>query len=450
MIRHSYETKKCLLRSLIFRLFTHEPNLIDLSQIALFYILVGAAFFGLTLKPSFSHRFFYNIPAFYLCVGAVSVGIGLPYINPLRSSVDLKIIEHASELIVLISLAGAGLAIDTKAGWRRWQATWRLLGLTMPLTIIGIAGLAMWFGGLGLAGAALLGATLAPTDPVLARSVQVGPPGTGDAPDDTHGVRGSLTAEAGLNDALAFPFVWLAIVILAGMDSAAFIKWFSLDFLYRTGAGLIVGLAAGHLLSRMIYSEIGDGGTTRSNSALVLLATVCLSYGFAELIGGYGFLSVFVAARAARIETEDSEAKPYERAAHRSADQLESILLALLLLWFGSFIAHSLWSAWTWTDLLIATIIVFLVRPIAAYLGFLGMNCARDERAKMAFFGIRGMGTIFYISFAQSHGDFNDIEAVWRIAGLTILLSIVVHGSLAQVLMRQDDDDGEKVETTIS
>ena len=411
--------------------------MIENGQIALFYILIGAAFLGLTLKPSFSHRFFYNIPAFYLAVGAVSVGIGLPYINPLRSDTDLKIIEHASELIVLISLAGAGLAIDVRAGWARWQATWRLLGITMPLTILSIALLGMYAGGLGLAAAVLLGAVLAPTDPVLARSVQVGPPGS----SGEHGVRGSLTAEAGINDALAFPFVWLAILLLADPpDLSMAWDWFSYDVIYRIGVGFVIGIIAGKGLSRLIFSSIGDAGTSRSNPALVLLAAVCLSYGIAEFLGGYGFLSVFIAARAGRVSGDGEDADSYEQASHRSADQLESILLALLLLWFGSFIAHSLWALWTWTDLFIALAILLIVRPIAGYAPMIGMTVPRGDKAKIAFFGIRGMGTIFYLSFAQNHGEFAEIERVWSIAGLTILLSILIHGCLAQVIMREDGE----------
>jgi NhaP-type Na+/H+ or K+/H+ antiporter len=136
----------------------------------------------------------------------------LPAFNPLENR---AMTEHLTEIVVIVALMGAGLKLDRKIGLRRWGTTWRLLGIAMPLTIGAIAVLGHWVLGLGAASALLLGASLAPTDPVLASDVQVGPPQSGEEDD----VRFALTSEAGLNDGLSFPFVHLAIAIALAAET---------------------------------------------------------------------------------------------------------------------------------------------------------------------------------------------------------------------------------------
>jgi len=398
------------------------------TPVASVYALVGCALFGLTLQPGLARRYHINLPAVYIALGAIATLLGFPNISPLGSELQAGIITHASEMIVIVSLTAAGLAIDLKAGWKRWNATWRLLAITMPLTIIALIALGQW-AGLGLAGAVLLGAALAPTDPVLARSVQVGGPG-----EDEDPTRIALTSEAGLNDGLAFPFVWAAIALAAGtFDWTHVIAY---DGLYRVGMGIAIGWGVGWLLTRILFSTLGDARNDRSSPLIVVLAATFIAYGLAEFVHAYGFLSVFIAARSGRKHSPDTKMREaddsaYASAAHESADQFEGILMVLLLLWFGSFVAAELWHQWQWTDLVIALALLLIVRPIAGYVAMIGLGCSNSERMKMAFFGIRGMGTIFYIAYAQTHASFDDIDAVWRIAGLCILISVLMHESLA-------------------
>jgi NhaP-type Na+/H+ or K+/H+ antiporter len=397
------------------------------NQLAFYYSLIGAAFMGLTFQPALGKKLFYNVPIIYISVGALGALIGLPVINPLSSEAELKIIEHASELIVIISLVGAGLSIDLKAGWRTWQPTWRLLIFAMPLTILSIVFLGNYVLGLGIAAAVLLGASIAPTDPVLARSVSVGAPNS-----DQKGAQTALTSEAGLNDGLAFPFIWLAIALsAANIDSFSFLDWLSYKFLFKVGMGVAIGLITGWAITKLLFSRIGDAANDRSNPLLVVLAATFLSYGIAEFAHGYGFLSVFIAARAGRALTKGSKAEPYENKAHHAADQIESVLLALILLWFGTFIGGTLWTYWTWMDLSIALAIILLIRPLAAWLSLFGLGIERPERVKIAFFGIRGMGSIYYMAFALSHAEFDDPARLWSILSLTILVSAIIHGSLS-------------------
>lgn len=409
------------------------------------YLLFGSAFLALTLAPALSHRRFYNLPAIYVVLGMVSAVLGLPLISPLGGDVPLAIIEHASELIVIISLAGAGLAINTPLSWRGWLPTWRLLLIAMPLTIVSLVGLGVWWGGLGLAGAMLLGASLAPTDPVLARSVQIGAPG-----EDEHPAKFALTAEAGLNDGLAFPFVYLAIAFTVhdvshlGDDLQSWLlPWLGTDVLYRVAVGIAVGWGVGKLLTGLVFSRLGDAGQGAVNPTLTFLAWTLIAYGIAEAIDGYGFLAVFVSARAGRHDAPDDEEVAYARESHKAGDQLEAILLVVLLVWLGSLIAAGLWRSWTGSDLAIALALILVVRPLAGWLSLAGVGLGWRDRLRVGAFGVRGMGSIFYIAYAQSHAGFDDIEAVWRIATLAIVISIVLHGFGARIWMPPDPSDAE-------
>ena len=405
---------------------------------AFYYSLVGLSLLVMSLRPAFKNKRFINIPILYISVGALMAGIGLPLLTPSGGELSVLIIERASELIVIISLAGAGLAIDVGTNWRRWIPSWCLIGFAMPLTVLAIFFLGWQVAGLGIAASVLLGAALAPTDPVLARAVQVGGPGK-----KQDGARVALTSEAGLNDGLAFPFVWLAIGLagVAAVGEFDWTKWVLYDAIYRTAAGILIGVVCGWFITKVLFGPLGDATNERGNPLIVLLSATFVAYGFAEFVNGYGFLSVFVAARAGLVFAQNTSAEPYEHMAHNIADQFEAVLMAILLLWFGAYIASELWAQWTWTDLAFALAIIFIIRPVTAYASMIGTCGNWRDRLKVSFFGIRGMGSIFYIAYAQSHAEIDGIEAVWKIAGLTILLSIIIHGTLADHFMEIGQDD---------
>lgn len=404
---------------------------------AFYYSLIGLSLLVMSVRPAFKNKRFVNIPILYILVGMLMAGIGLPLLTPSSGDLAVLVIERVSEIIVIISLAGAGLAIDVGTNWRRWIPSWCLIGIAMPLTIAAIFLLGWQIAGLGIAAAVLLGAALAPTDPVLARAVQVGGPGK-----KQDGARVALTSEAGLNDGLAFPFVWLAIGLagVASLGDFDWTRWVLYDAIYRTVAGILIGIACGWLTTKILFGPLGDATNERGNPVIVLLSATFIAYGFAEFVNGYGFLSVFVAARAGLVFAQDTSAEPYEHMAHNSADQIEAVLMAILLLWFGAYIGAELWSQWTWTDLAIAIAIIFIVRPVIAFASMIRTCGNWRDRLKVSFFGIRGMGSIFYIAYAQSHADIEGIDSVWRIAGLTILLSVVIHGTLADHFMELGEE----------
>ncbi|MEM9797988.1 MAG: sodium:proton antiporter [Pseudomonadota bacterium] len=408
------------------------------------YTIVGLALFGLTLQPALARYRLFNLPLFYVLIGALLGGFGMAKINPLAGGWQTAVIEHASELIVIISLAGAGLAIDTVASWRNWNPTWRMLIVAMPLTIAAVAFYGATWLGLTIPGALLLAAALAPTDPVLARSVQVSPPGQEETPMEV-----ALTAEAGMNDGLAFPFVYLAIHAAAigvgqmTSDEAWLWNWLTFDFAYRVIVGIVVGHVVGLIISKVVFSPIGDGSRGAWNAVVVILSATLLSYGITEAVDGYGFLAVFFATRAGRSNTRGTDNEGYEKFVHHGAEQLEAILLAVLLLWLGTFIGSGALAGLTWAEIGFALALVLIIRPAAGLLSLIGHACGGMQRRNVAFFGIRGMGSVFYIAYAQNHADFADIDAVWRIATVTILASIVIHGYAANYFLSGNHNLGE-------
>ena len=366
-----------------------------------------------------------------LCValGVVVFSTRLLAFNPDPRTWD-TLTERLAELVVIISLLGAGLKLDRPPGWRRWSTTWRLLAVAMPLTIAATAWLG-WSGlGFSLGMALLFGAAMAPTDPVLAADVQVGPPKSGDEDE----VRFGLTSEAGLNDALAFPFVHLAILAAAGglATQGGLADWFTIKvgwkLLAGLGAGWLIGATLGYLLfrSRRGLSKLADG--------LIALAATLIAYALTEIIHGYGFLAVFVCAVTIRASERDHD---FHQEMHDFSDQIERLLMMLLLVLFGGALANGLLAALTWSDALIGLAVVFVVRPVAGMIAMLGSGQPMRERLLLAFLGIRGVGSIYYVAYGLNHGDFGDSERLWAVVGFIILVSILVHGVTATPLLER-------------
>lgn len=374
-----------------------------------------------------------------VCVGlgAALFGFGLLEFSPDPRTYD-TIVEKLCEAVVIISLMGAGLKIDRRIGRRSWATTWRLLGVAMPITILAVTLLTVYLLGLPVAMALLLGAALAPTDPVLASEVQVGRPRAGGEDE----VRFALTSEAGLNDGLAFPFVHLALVFgVAAASSGAWpgaaelSSWLVGDVIWRVGAGVGVGWLVGRCLGWLTF------GRARSNlsgtrDGLVAIGATLVAYACAEIFHGYGFLAVFVAALVLRDSERNHE---YHEALHDFSEQIERLLMMLVLVLFGGAITSGLFAHVTWTDCLAALAIVFLIRPLAGWISLLGSGHPAKERGLISFFGIRGIGSFYYIAYGVNHGEFVTSEKLWAITGLVVVISVVVHGISATPAMRWMD-----------
>lgn len=341
------------------------------------------------------------------------------------------LVEKAAELIVIVSLMGAGLKIDRALNWKNWRLCVRLLAIAMPLTILALTFLGQAVLGVGLATALLLAASLAPTDPVLASDVQIEAPES-DSDDEA---RFALTSEAGLNDALAFPFVHLAIAVAAGGWAVSNLAAWALDaVVVRMTVGLALGWAGGWALGKIIYRLPGDTQLSRTGDGFVALGATLAIYAVTEIAHGYGFLAVFVAGLMLRRAARDND---FNARMHDFADETERLLMMALLVMFGGMLtAGGLFSMIGWAELGFALVALFVVRPLAGWIALAGCRLSPFERPVIAFFGIRGLGSVFYFAYGINHGQFEEPVRLWGALGVVILISILFHGITATPAMR--------------
>ncbi|WP_118138255.1 sodium:proton antiporter [Oceanicella sp. SM1341] len=347
----------------------------------------------------------------------------LPGLAPLPDPRTSPVIwEHLSEMAVIVALFGSGMRIDEIGNWQRWRPATRLLTIAMPLTILAVALLGAGVAGLSVASAILLGAVLAPTDPVLASDVQVGPPHKG----DERPVRFALTTEAGLNDGLAFPFVYLALFVAAeGPAPGAWgLEWVGIDVVYRIVVGGIAGWAGGRVLGYILFNIPRRATLAETGSGVVALAGVFLCYGSSELVEGYGFIAVAVMGFTLRRAEKEHD---FHRRLHDFSEAIEHGLTALLLVAFGS-VMPVLLAGLSWTHLAIALLLILAVRPLAGWISLSGTGLPARERWIIAVYGVRGIGSIYYLAYAASHGEVEQQAELWTVVATVVLLSTMLHG----------------------
>ena len=428
------------------------------------YLVAGLAILLAAVLPSVLNRLALSPPMVLLAAG---MGMGLlpvgndKFFDPVTNHAT---IEQVTQFAVLLALMGVGLALDRPLrlrhprDWRRWSATWRLLFAAMPLCIAGVMLLGWWGLGLAPATALLLGAVLAPTDPVLAGDVQVGGPDVEtqeiDESDERHEVRFALTSEAGLNDGLAFPFVYAAIYLLEKGASFSWVgAWVAWDLVGKAALGLLVGSLTGWLLAKLAFrARRASLRLAEQGEPLLALAALATSFGAAELVGGYGFIAVFCCGMAIRNAERSHD---YQEAMHGVVQRLERLLTLLVLLCLGMAMSHGLLEALDWRGVLVGVALILLLRPLAGAVSL--MSFSREghgmdpcERLVTGFFGVRGVGSLFYLAYAAGHADFADLRWLWATVAFTIGLSVVVHGVLAKPAMawlevnrkRREDPDG--------
>ena len=414
---------------------------------SLVFAVAGLAALAGALLPRLVRDHWITTPLVVLALGLALflLPLPLPAVHPLESP-DWA--EYLTEVGVIVSLMGAGLKLDRAVGWQSWKSTWRLLAITMPLTIAATALLGWWVAGLAPAAALLLGAAIAPTDPVLASDVQVGPPGAAledvenphDAEDE---VRFALTSEAGLNDALAFPFTNAAVAMaIAGVAPGNWLgRWALLDVLFKLAVGFGAGIGVGRLLGRLVFGSKGELQLAKAGEGFVALASTLVAYGITELAGGYGFLAVFVAAVTLRRYEHDHD---YHGTLHEFAEQTERMLMIGLLLLLGGAVAGGVLAGLTWRDVLVVALVLLVIRPATAWLALPSDRVDRPERATIAFFGIRGIGSLYYIAYALNAAEFPQARQLWAIVALIVVMSVTLHGIAVTPAMRALDKRREE------
>jgi NhaP-type Na+/H+ or K+/H+ antiporter len=417
---------------------------------AIWALLLGALSIAMALSGTILKRLPLSPAMFYLAIGVAlgPAGVGMLAPDPFAHA---RVLEHVTEVAVLISLFSVGLKLGRPRRGPRWNLTVRLAFGSMFLTVALIAGVAVLVLGMDPGAAVLLGAVLAPTDPVLASDVRL------QKPDDRDRLRFSLTGEGGLNDGTAFPFVMLGLGLLGRHELGTWGgRWLAVDVLWAIGGGLLVGATLGALVGRLVVHL-----RTRHQEAVGLdeflaLGLIALASGAALLLHAYGFLAVFAAGVALRQVGDSSRggepfpaspAPPLHEAATHSAhagafltkavgsfnEQLERFAELAVVVALGAMLPFARLDG---RIALFLALLFVVVRPVAVTLGLLGADASRRERALISWFGIRGVGTLYYLMYAIDHGLPRSLaEPLVGVALTVVAVSIVMHGVSVTPLM---------------
>ena len=403
--------------------FDFDPYIVGLLGIGL--AMVGGAWLPQVVLGRHA-----SVPLLHIGVGALLFGLVPAFAVPNPFDEGGRMIwEKLAEFAVLVSLLGAGLKID-RVGRKAWGVSARLLLVTMPLTIASVALLGWAYAGMTPAVALLLGAALAPTDPVLAGDVQTGAPNEGDGDN----VRFALTSEAGLNDGLAFPFTYLAVgAALYGFSDWGWVaEWVGMDVVYRIAVGAGMGYAVGRVFALLIFRVPAHAPLAKAGMGFVAVSIVLVTYGAAEMLEGYGFIAVFVAAFVVRRRAYRHQ---FQSTLFVFTEDLENAVVAVLLVLLGG-IAVVVLPLLSLEAALVGLALVFVLRPLAGVVALLGSPWPFREHAAISFFGIRGIGSVYYLAYATGKADFGQAEMLWATVVFTIVVSAAVHGLTALPVMR--------------
>ena len=445
-------------------------------DIASWSAVVGLLLLVMALSDSLLSRLPLSTSMLYLAVGAAISPLWLGWTR-VSAGADTKALEHLAEVVVLLSLFGSGLKMSLGLSDGRWLLPVRLASVSMIATVAFIAVAGMWGLGLSIGAAILLGGVLAPTDPVLASDVQIA------HPEDRDRLRFALTGEAGLNDGTAFPFVLLGLGLLGVRDLGGSLwRWFAVDVLWGVVAGLFIGALLGTLVGRLVLYLRRTHKEAVGLDNFLALGLIGLTYGAASLAAGYGFLAVFAAGVALRrLEQRASarstaggspRAEPKTAAArrkrsaaaaakaHADPDVSHAEQAATHAEHAPAFMAHAmlsfneqieriaevgavvaigmlLWAIdWREVSWPFVAVLLIVIRPLSVAIGLVGSRSSGSQRALIGWFGIRGVGSLYYLTYAMSHGLPHAMAASMTALVLSVVVvSIVVHGVSVTPLM---------------
>ncbi len=375
----------------------------------------------------------YSASVFYLALGGLaSVGLGVLGIRRLDLIANHRVFEHVTELALVIAVFGAGLAVEREISRRSKRTIERLLLVVMPLTIAAITGFGVLAMGLPLSAALLLGAILAPTDPVLAGDVGLGPPG-GESQGEP---RLSLHTEAGINDGLGSPFVLIGLFVATRGGTGWLGTWALTDVLYAVGVAVLVGVTGGFGIAAAIQRLQAREMLSRELDGFFAPATALVIYGTAELLGAYGLLAVFAAGMAFRRHEFDHK---INARIHHGAETAGRLLELAVLLLLGSTITTAGLAMPGVAGWLLAPLIILMIRPVLV-LAVTGQRFL-DLRGRLflGFFGVRGVAALYYATIVAESGDLSHADTtkiVWTTI-VCVAISITVHGITATPLTRR-------------
>ncbi len=394
-------------------------------DIYIIYLLVlGLLLLGVTLGSGWISRLPLSDALIYLFVGIVLGPYGLRLIQERPGA---EFLERLAEFVVIVSLFGCGLRINRPLNLWAWNSTVRLIGFLMPISIFAVAAIGHWILGIGWGAAILLGAILAPTDPVLASEVQLADI------EDRDELRFGLTSEGGLNDALAFPFVYFGLHWLKDNNWENWFKqWVAIDVIWAIAAGIIMGIVVAKSVVQIDKYLQKFRPVDEVREDFVALSTILLTYSLTEVVNGYGFLAVFIAGLVVK--------NSYYRDKHISqlefTEQVEKLLEVAAILVLGAFLRIQPVLYYAGEALLVAGLLIFFIRPVGAWLSTIGSHIHPAKRLLMGWFGIRGVGSLYYLFYALGEGLKGELgEQIAWITYITVVISVILHGISATPLM---------------
>lgn len=425
-----------------------EPGFHPLQDAGvLVFVLAGVGLLVATIALSNQGGRTFTSAIVYLALGVVAaMGITLLGRTPFDPIEDAALLGHMTEVVAIIALFGTGMAVDRSLEWSAWSHAVRLLVIAMPLTIAAVALFGMGAMGLSVGAAIMLGGAVAPTDPVLAGDLGIGPPGEPDDQDTSF----ALTAEAGFNDGLAYPFVLAGIMLASEGDDGNLLSWFAGDVVWAIGIGVLVGAVLGRTAASVVRQARDRGYMQEYFDAWVGLGVVLGVYGVTELLDAYGFIAAFVAGLAFRRYERGHD---MQAGTHRGASVFERLGELAVVLFAASMLTLDGLGTPGVAGWGLVLLVVFVIRPVAGVVATLGTTMPIQDRLFVGFFGVRGVGSLFYASIVVTSGALPKDEAavvLWTVVALTVV-SIVVHGLAGDPARRivdrmagVDDDDREQ------
>ena len=438
------------------------------------FVVLGLLLVGMALTGSLVSRIPLSASMLYV-LGGILLGpaaIGLIDLDPIE---DAALLERVAEFAIIVSLFTAGLKLRVPLRDPRWHLSLRLAFISMSISVALVALAGVYWMGLPLGAAILLGAVLAPTDPVLASDVQIRKPG------DRDRLRFSLTSEAGLNDGTAFPFVMLGLGLLGHHELGnSGLRWITVDVVWAILGGLGMGALMGTLVGRLVIYLRQAHREAVGLDDFLALGLIALSYGTALLVHSYGFLAVFAAGLAVRriesasstsnqrmtsspkyapeevqtaivAEDEDIATHPDKAPGYMTAavlafnEQIDRIGALGMVVIVGSMLSMSFFdTAAIW----FVPLLLLVIRPASVWIALFGSNTDAQQRHFISWFGVRGIGSVYYLMFAIEHGL--EPEYAERFVALTmsvIAVSVVVHGTSVTPLMSRYEARRQRLHT---
>jgi sodium/hydrogen antiporter len=410
--------------------------MVDIYIIDLF--VIGLLLLIVTLGSGLITRLPLSFAIIYLLVGIFLGPYGLGLIQLRRDEAfNAELLERLTELVVIISVFSCGLKIVRPLRLEVWNITARLIGFLMPISIFALAAVGKLFLGMNWGEAILLGAILAPTDPVLASEVQL------TDINDQDELRFGLTSEGGLNDALAFPFVYFGIYALEDDNWGNwFRQWILVDLIWAIAAGIAMGIVVAKSIvwiDKKIQKRLPSDALMED---FIAISTILLTYSLTEMVNGYGFLAVFVAGLVVQRSYKNSE-KPLAQL--EFVEQVEKLLEIGTILLLGSILLLQPMLNYTVQSLIVIILLFLIIRPVGVWISTIGKRPLDAHRRTLhpgtrwlfGWFGIRGVGSLYYLAYAFGHGLKGEAaEQIAWITYTTIVVSVIVHGISATPFMK--------------